>query len=104
MVRRAWVILVSVASMTIAVDRAHGAPQGKCLAAKTKCASNKAQALLKCEERREKPGGPTDPNAGGCVDKARAKFDGGQTPEKGCFEKLENKATNDCITFDDTAS
>ncbi len=26
------------------------------------------------------------------------------SPAKGCFEKLESKSTNDCITFDDTAA
>src|SRR4030095_9832441 len=39
-----------------------------------------------------------------CVTKARAKFDGGAEPEKGCFEKLENKNGNDCTSFDDTAA
>ena len=38
------------------------------------------------------------------IDKVVAKFDGGIDPTKGCFEKLENKNPNDCITFDDTGS
>jgi hypothetical protein len=80
------------------------AAQGKCLIGKNKCVSKKAGSLLKCEQKAETPGKPTDPNADGCVDKARAKFDGGEAPEKGCFEKLESKEGNDCITFDDTAS
>jgi hypothetical protein len=32
------------------------------------------------------------------------KFDGGSDPAKGCFEKLENKTPNDCLTVDDTAA
>ena len=31
-----------------------------------------------------------------------AKFDGGTDPTKGCFDKLENKKGNDCVTFGDT--
>jgi len=52
----------------------------------------------------ETPGKTPDPNAGGCVDKVVGKFDGGVDPTKGCFEKLENKSPNDCITFNDTGS
>src|SRR5262245_41781324 len=79
-------------------------PQGKCLVGKNKCVSKKAGSLLKCEQKAETPDKPLDPNQGGCVDKARAKFDGGAEPEKGCFEKLESKTPNDCITFTDTNS
>jgi hypothetical protein len=80
------------------------AQQAKCLAGKTKCVAKKATGLLKCHTNAETPGKPVDPNAGGCVDKVVAKFDGGIDPSKGCFEKLENKPTNDCITFNDTGS
>src|SRR5262249_46559473 len=59
-------------------------------------------SLLKCEQKAETPGKPADPNAADCVTKARAKFDGGADPTKGCFEKLESKTPNDCVTFDDT--
>ena len=37
-------------------------------------------------------------------DKVVGKFDGGIDPAKGCFEKLESKTPNDCITLDDTAA
>jgi hypothetical protein len=80
------------------------AVQAKCIAGKTKCMSKKATGLIKCHQLAETPGKSADPNAGGCVIKAMAKFDGGVDPTKGCFEKLENKAGNDCITFDDTAA
>ena len=58
--------------------------------------------LLKCHQTAETPGKTPDPNAKGCVDKVVTKFDGGATPEKGCFAKLEGKTGNDCLTFADT--
>src|SRR5262245_38916068 len=80
------------------------AQQAKCLAGKTGCMAKKAAGLLKCEALAETPGKPPEPNAKDCVTKVRAKFDGGSTPAKGCFEKLEAKNPNDCLTFDDTAA
>jgi hypothetical protein len=95
-------------ALAMALTLAWGAPasaqQAKCLAGKTKCVAKKATGLIKCEQLAETPGKPADPNAGGCVDKVVAKFDGGVDPTKGCFEKLENKNPNDCLTFDDTGS
>src|SRR5262249_45234131 len=79
-------------------------PQSKCLVSKNKCVSKTAGSLLKCEQKAETPGQSTDPNFAQCEDKAKAKFDGNPDPTKGCFEKLENKLPNDCITFDDTGS
>jgi hypothetical protein len=76
------------------------AEQAKCIAGKTKCMSTKAGGLLKCEETAETPGKPADQSA--CRAKVVAKFDGGADPTKGCFEKLENKNGNDCLTFGDT--
>jgi hypothetical protein len=78
------------------------AAQTKCLAAKTKCASKALTGLLKCHQSAETPGKPTDPDFGSCIDKVHAKFDGGPKPATGCFEKLESKLPNDCISFDDT--
>jgi hypothetical protein len=79
------------------------AQQAKCLAGKTKCMSKKATGLLKCHQKAE-PGNPADPEVGECVTKVVGKFDGGATPTRGCFEKLENKSPNDCITLDDAAA
>src|SRR5262245_25271285 len=81
---------------------AASAQQAKCLAGKTKCMSKKAGGLLKCEQTAETPGKPTDTSA--CRAKVVGKFDGGLEPTKGCFEKLENKTRNDCITHADTAA
>ena len=78
------------------------AQQAKCLAGKTSCMAKKASRLLKCEALAETPGKPADPNDKECVTKAKAKFDGGLDATKGCFEKLENKNPNDCLTLDDT--
>ena len=82
----------------------HDAPavQSKCLAGKTKCAATHLTKVLKCHQLAETPGRSPDPNAGGCIDKALLKLDGGSTPAKGCVEKLEGKTPNDCIIFDDT--
>src|SRR5215470_3195274 len=80
------------------------AQQAKCLAGKNKCESKKGTGLIKCEQLAETPGKPTDPNANDCVTKVDTKFTGGSDPTKGCFEKLENKSPNDCITFNDTAA
>src|SRR5262245_28158485 len=80
------------------------AQQAKCLAGKTRCMAKKAVGLLKCEALAETPGKPNDPNANDCVTKVQTKFDGGSTLVKGCFERLESKVPNDCLTFDDTAA
>jgi len=38
------------------------------------------------------------PTPAGASTRSSASFDGGVDPTKGCFEKLENKSPNDCIT------
>ncbi|MCW5890909.1 MAG: hypothetical protein KIT14_10180 [bacterium] len=96
-----WIVVAAALLLPVA---ASAQPQGKCVAGKTKCVANKFKGLLKCHQLAETPGKPTDPNAKDCVTKAKAKFDGGATPAKGCFEKLEGKTPNDCVTFDDTAA
>ena len=90
--------------LVLVPDAPASAQQAKCLAGKTGCMAKKAAGLLKCEALAETPGRPADPNAKDCVTKVRAKFDGGSTPAKGCFEKLESKVPNDCLTVDDTAA
>src|SRR6185503_1472853 len=71
--------------------------QTKCGAAKKKCVSKYLAGLLKCQALAQTPGKSTDPNFGGCRDKALAKYDGGIDPSKGCFYKLENNPSNDCL-------
>jgi len=94
-------VLVLIAT---AVTNVAAGPQTKCLVGKNKCVSEKAGALLTCEQKAETPGRPADPNAGGCVDRAKTRFDGGSDPTKSCFERLETTTPNDCVTFDDTGS
>jgi hypothetical protein len=72
------------------------AMQTKCGVGKKKCVSKLLGSLLKCQATAQTPGKSTDPNAGGCVDKATAKYTGGADPTKGCFAKLENKNGSDC--------
>lgn len=97
-------LTVALVAGALAAGTAGAAIQSKCLSSKTKCTSKRAFALLKCEWKAETPGKPTDPNADGCVDKATTKFDGGDEPALGCFEKLENNTSNDCVTQDDTGT
>src|SRR5262249_53939909 len=72
------------------------AGQSKCGVGKKKCVSKLLGSLLKCQAAAQTPGKPADPNANGCEDKAKAKYNGGIDPTKGCFVKLENKTGNDC--------
>ena len=102
---RKWAPAVFVAlSAAFVVSTASAAVQSKCLVKKSKCAATKLASLLKCEELAESPGKPADPNAGGCRDRAKSKFDGGADAAQGCFRKLEDKPGNDCITRNDTAA
>jgi hypothetical protein len=60
----------------------------RCAAAKKACITKKVKALLACHSAADKKGVAVDP---ACLAKARARFDGGATPDKGCFAKLEAK-------------
>ena len=101
---RSIVTALGVALLLMQSGPVSAQPQTKCLAGKTKCMSKKGTGLIKCHQLAETPGKPADPNANDCVTKVIGKYDGGVDPTKGCFEKLENKSNQDCITFDDTAS
>src|SRR5262245_10323117 len=87
--------------VTASVCIATAAPQSRCLARKTGCAWKKADALLKCEQKAETPGRSPDPNAGGCIDKARLKFDGGSDPASGCVWRAFVAHPAGCITTED---
>src|SRR6266481_3578114 len=76
----------------------------KCAAGKNRCAGTKLKALIACHVKAESKGVAVDP---ACLDKAKAKFDGGSDTTKGCFEKVEAKEKPDkpattCVTHDDT--
>ena len=68
------------------------AAQSKCLVGKNKCMSKKAGSLLKCQQKAETPGKPTDPNSGDCVTKAKAKFDGGPTRRRAASRSSRTSA------------
>jgi hypothetical protein len=70
--------------------------QSLCGVGKDKCVGKKLARILKCQQKAETPGKPTEPNAKGCVDKAVSKYDGGLDPSKGCFVTLENESGSDC--------
>jgi hypothetical protein len=96
-----------VTSAVSAVDPAYPAIViSKCSAGKKKCLSTKLVGLLKCHQKAESKG--VSPNDKSCIDKAKAKFDGGLAPEKGCFAKLEAKYTasseTPCPTFGDSGT
>ena len=92
-------VLIATAVTNVAARQQHD-----CLVGKNKCVTEKVGALLECEQKAATPGRPADPNAGGCVDRAKTRFDGGSDPTKSCFERLETTTPNDCFTFDDTAA
>ena len=59
-----------------------------CTSGKVKCLGKLFASMFKCEIAAHKAGVPADE---ACIAKAIAKFDGGGTPAKGCFAKLEAK-------------
>ncbi|HXJ36241.1 MAG TPA: hypothetical protein VMS22_19585 [Candidatus Eisenbacteria bacterium] len=101
MERTPYLLAALALAVPLAVPRVH-AQQAKCLANKTKCVAKLAGGLVKCQQLATTPAKPADVDAGGCIDKLEDKFDGGVEPAKGCFEKLEGKVPNDCVTIDDT--
>jgi hypothetical protein len=94
------IVIALATALVLTSSGPAAAQQAKCIAGKTKCMSTKAGGLLKCEATAETPGKPADQSA--CNAKVVAKFDGGVDPTKGCFEKLENKKGDDCLTFGDS--
>src|SRR5262249_47523792 len=78
--------------------------QKKCGVGKKKCAGKYLASLLKCQATAQTPGKDPSPNANGCVDKAKAKYNGGLDETKGCFAKLEAKQPNDCLNTGDSAT
>ena len=102
-VHRSFVLAVLL-SAVVAIDAAYAVVQRTCVSDKNHCMSKKAASLLKCEQKAEIPGASIEPALTACREKARRKFDGTPDPSTGCFERLESRTPNDCITFDDTAA
>src|SRR5262245_3812533 len=98
--RRFVLFAALAATATFGAERALAqAPTAKCTAAKMKCVTTKATALLACPNKAEGKGVAVDP---ACVTKAEDKFDGGVDPSKGCVQKTETKPP--CATTGDVAS
>ena len=101
-------ILVAALVCGVTFVQAGTASANKCSAGKAKCVVNKTKALLGCYGKAAGKGLTVD---AACVAKAKAKFDGGAEPAKGCFEKLEAKGEKAgakpevvCPTTNDTAA
>jgi len=63
--------------------------ESKCSASKETCVSKLAAALLRCYATAERKSLPV---SAACLAKARAAFDGGSKPERGCFARIEAKS------------
>jgi hypothetical protein len=74
----------------------------KCAAAKRLCVAKEMAALLGCYAKAAKPPGLKAGKLDDCLRKVQTKFDGGGTPTKGCFAKLEAKYPGACLTTGDT--
>ena len=92
-----------VASLVGAIDPPP-TMQTKCGVGKKKCVAKYLISLLKCQSTAQTPGKDPNPNAGGCVDKATAKYTGGADTTKGCFAKLQAKNPNDCRFTNDSGT
>jgi hypothetical protein len=73
----------------------------RCSSSKKKCVSDKFKRLMACYAKASNKGFALDPV---CVSKAKAKFDGGLVPSKGCFAHWEAKYGAACLTTNDTAA
>lgn len=100
--QRIMLALVVLVALTLATP-AH-ATLNACAAAKKQCVAKKAAAILKCHTKDEKPPGQPVAKFTACVQKAKDKFDGGATPAKGCFAKVEAKFPGGCLTTNDVAA
>src|SRR5262245_29453367 len=84
---------VAVLAALVTVLHADPTPAAlnKCAAAKRVCVAKEMAALLGCYAKAAKPPGLKAGKLDACLLKVQTKFDGGGTPTKGCFAKLEAK-------------
>ena len=90
----AGALLAGIIASAAPPVRAQGVPgldPNKCLAGKTKCVNKKIAGLLKCREKCQKNPVKCGQAETDCAAKVMAKFDGGTSPAKSCFAKLEAK-------------
>lgn len=89
--------------VALAVATPSHATLNACSAGKTLCVSKKTAGLLRCHQLAEAKGRDliSDPTIQACLQKATTKFDGRETPSRGCFARLEAKIPG-CLTTGDT--
>jgi hypothetical protein len=109
------VAVLGLATLFVAGSVPHAHAQGvpgvapnKCLAGKNKCVTTKLAGLMKCRGLCQQAPDKCGQVQVECEQKVMDKFDGGDTPEKGCFAKLEAKQKPEkpdsiCATTGDTA-
>jgi hypothetical protein len=109
------VAVLALATLLGAASVPHAHAQGipgvapnKCLAGKNKCVTTKIAGLMKCRGLCQQAPDKCGQVQTECEQKVIDKFDGGDTPEKGCFAKLEAKQKPEkpdsiCVTTGDTA-
>jgi hypothetical protein len=96
-------VVATLLALTVAVPSQ--ASLNACAAGKNKCVAKVLGALLKCHIKDETPPNGLAPALlADCIQKAKDHFDGGSTPSKGCFAKLEAKYGAACLTTNDTAA
>src|SRR5262245_1707970 len=87
--------LVSISALIADATASGSPPISRCAAGKKKCLGKYVATVLGCHARAVQKGAEVD---GACAAKATAKITGGG---KGCFDKLEAKVPNDCLTLGD---
>jgi len=97
-------VALCVALLSLLSAASAPAALNKCAAAKRLCVAKELAALLACHAKAAKPPGLAPGKLDSCLQKVKDKFDGGGTPAKGCFAKLEAKFPQTCLTTDDTAA
>lgn len=102
-------LLLAVLTTTIQAANVPGEAANKCLAGKNKCVSTLVSALMACRAQCQGSPAKCGQKQVDCENKAKLKFDGGVSPQKGCFAKLEakqNEAKPDtvCTTVEDTVA
>lgn len=97
--------VVALCAVLLGLLSAGSAPAAlnKCAAAKRLCVAKEMAALLACHAKAAKPPGLAPGKLDRCLQKVKDKFDGGGTPAKGCFAKLEAKVPA-CLTTGDTVA
>jgi len=85
-------LVVTLATVPAHAQGVPGIDANRCLVGKNKCVSKAIKGLMKCREKCQKSPTKCGLVQTDCETKVLTKFDGGATPARGCFAKLEAKA------------